>query len=121
MIKYFSTGYLSRYIVLFILLVAIWLPSLFTPILYTGISSYLFDLINVYTSQNLHVQTGFAILLTLLTAIMINKIAVENGFTSKISTLTALSYILLTSSIVGESHNNPVIWINFIMIFVLQT
>lgn len=120
MIKYFSTGYLSRYILLFFLLLIIWIPSLLVPSGYTGISSYLFDVINIFTSQNLFIQTGFAAILTIFTALLINKIAVENGFTSKVSTLTSFLYIILASAIIGETHNNPVIWINFIMVFVLS-
>jgi len=49
-----------------------------------------------------------------------NKIAISNGFSTKISTLIAFLYVLFTSAIIGESHNNPVIWINFIMVFVLN-
>jgi len=104
---------------LVLLVLVIWLPSLLYPNSYSGISSYAFDQFSILTNQNIYIQTIIAFILTLLTALVINKIAVENGFSTKVSTLVAFLYILLTSSIQGEAHNNPVIWVNFILIFVL--
>jgi len=119
MIKFFSTGYLSRYFLLVLLALFIWIPSFLFPHSYSGISSFAFDQLSYLTDQNLYVQTIIAFILTLTTAFIINKIAVDNGLSSKASTLVAFLYIMLTSVLLGESHNNPVIWINFILVFVL--
>ena len=119
MIRFFSTGYLSRYLLLTLLGLVIWIPSLLFPISYTGISSYAFDQISYLTTQNIYIQTSISFVLTLITAFLLNQLAINNGFNGKISTLVALLYILLTSSLVGEFHNNPVIWINFILVFIL--
>ena len=119
MIRFFSTGYLSRYLLLFLLGLIIWLPSLLFPTSYTGISSYAFDQISYLTNQNLYIQTSISFVLTLVTAFLLNQFAIINGFNGKVSTLVAFLYLLLTSSLVGEFHNNPVIWINFILVFVL--
>ncbi len=120
MIKFFNTGYLSRYLILLILALIIWFPSMLYPTSYSGISSYAYNCISQLVNLNILLLTIFSFLITLLTAFLLNKIAINNGFSSKISTFIAFLYILLTSSIIGESHNNPVIWINFIMIFVLN-
>lgn len=120
MIKFFSTGYLSRYLILLILALIIWLPSLLYPISYTGISSYAYNHISYLVNKNILLLTIFSFIITLLTALLLNKIAISNGFSTKISTLIAFLYVLFTSAIIGESHNNPVIWINFIMVFVLN-
>jgi len=119
MINFFSTGYLSRYLLLVIMALIIWMPSLLFPYSYSGISSFAFDQLCYITNQNLYLQTIIAFILTLLTALVVNRIAVENGFSTKVSTIVALLYLLLTSYVFGEAHNNPVIWINFILVFVL--
>lgn len=119
MIKFFSSGYFSRYVILLLLSIIIWLPSLLFPSEYTGIESYAYNHITNLIGNNLYLQTIKSFLLTLITAFAINQFALNNGFTNKISTLTALLYILLTSVILYESHNNPIIWANFILTFVL--
>ncbi len=96
------------------------MPSILFPVYYSGISSYAFNQITLLTAQNIYIQTITSFIITLITAFLLNKFAIDNGLSGKISTLIALLYILLTSSLVGEFHNNPVIWINFILIFVLN-
>ena len=119
MIKFFSTGYFSRYLLLVLLALVLWMPSILYPSSYTGISSYAFNQLRYLTNHNLYLQTIIAFFLTLYTSFLINKIAINNGFNSKISTLVAFLYIILTSVLLGESHNNPVIWVNFILTFAL--
>ena len=120
MINFFSTGYLSRYLLLILFVVLLWTPSFIHPTAYSGISSYAFNIITNITNQNLFVQTAISFILTILTALILNKVAVDNGFSSMVSTLVAFMYIIITSVMAGESHNNPVIWINFILLFVLS-
>jgi|TARA_Y100000031_G_C8238405_1_gene394489 hypothetical protein len=97
----------------------IWTPSLVFPTLYTGISSFAYNQILFLTAQNIYLLSFASFFITLLTAFLLNKCAIDNGLSGKISTLIALIYILLTSSLSGESHNNPVIWINFLLVFVV--
>lgn len=120
MIKFFSTGYLSRYLLLVLFALILWIPSLLHPTAYSGISSYAFNIVSAITNQNLLIQTTISFVLTILTALILNKIAVDNGFISMVGTLVAFLYLLLTSVLIGESHNNPVIWINLILVFVLS-
>lgn len=119
MIRYFSTGYLSRYLLLILLGFIIWTPSLLYPSFYTGISSFVFNQISYLTAQNIYLQTSISFVLTLITAFLLNQLAIDNGFSGKVSSLIALLYLLLTSSMAGEFHNNPIIWINFILVFIL--
>lgn len=119
MIKFFSSGYLSRYILLLIFGVLIWAPSLILPSSYTGISSFAFNQISYLTADNNLVLTILSFALTMVSALLLNQIAITNGFSGKVSTLIAFLFILLTSSLVTEFHNNPVIWINFALIFVI--
>lgn len=119
MIKFFSTGYLSRYLFIFIFGLILWIPSLLYPSYYNGISSFAFNQISLITAQNILLQTIASFFITLITAFLLNKCAIDNGLSGKMSTLIALVYFILTSSLSGEFHNNPVIWINFILVFVL--
>jgi len=120
MIRFFSTGYLSRYLIILLMGLIIWAASLLFPISYSGISSYAYNQILYLTAHNNYVLTSISFVLTLITAFLINQLAINNGFSGKVSTLIALFYILLTSSLVDEFHNNPVIWINFILVFILS-
>jgi len=120
MIKFFSTGYLSRYLFIFIFGLILWIPSLLFPTYYNGISSFAFNQISLITTQNLFLQTIASFFFTLITAFLLNKCAIDNGLSGKMSTLIALVYLILTSSLAGDFHNNPVIWINFILVFVLN-
>lgn len=120
MIRFFSNGYLSRYIMLIIIGLIFWIPSIVYPTFYTGVSSFAYNQILFLTAQNLYLQTFTSFIITLVTAFLLNKCAIDNGLSGKISTLIALIYVLLTSSLVGEFHNNPVIWINFLLVFVLS-
>lgn len=97
-----------------------WIPSIVYPTFYTGVSSFAYNQILFLTAQNLYLQTFTSFIITLVTAFLLNKCAIDNGLSGKISTLIALIYVLLTSSLVGEFHNNPVIWINFLLVFVLS-
>ena len=119
MIRFFSTGYLSRYLLLLLFGLVIWMPSLLFPVSYSGISSYAYNQILSLTAHNIFVLTSISFVLTIITAFLLNQFAINNGLSAKVSTLIALVYLLLTSAMVGETHNNPVIWINFILVFVL--
>ncbi len=119
MIKFFSTGYLSRYLLVILFGLIVWTPSIVFPTLYTGISSFAYNQILFLTAQNIYIQTFASLIVTLVTAFMLNKCAIDNGLSGKISTLVLFIYIMLTSSLAEEYHNNPVIWINLILVFVL--
>jgi len=121
MIRFFSTGYLSRYLLIFLIAIVIWTPSFLFPTSYSGISSYAYNQILYLAAHNNYVLTSVSFIITLITAFLLNQLAISNGFISKVSTLIAILYILITSSLVGESHNNPVIWINFMLVFVLAS
>ncbi len=95
------------------------MPSLIFPTAYSGISSYAFNQIACITCQNTYLQTFLSFIIILITTLLLNKIAVDGGLTTKTSTLIALLYIMLTSSILSNAHNNPVIYINLIAVFIL--
>ena len=118
MIKYFSTGYFSKYLLVLIGGAILWLPSLLFPNVYSGAVSFAYDHIFEFIYHNNFVLTSISFLLTIGTAIFLNKFAIDNQFVSKVSTLILVLYILFTSIFTKEIHNNPIIWVNFLLVFV---
>lgn len=118
MIKYFSRGYISRYIIVIITSIVIWIPSFLLPESYTGVNSYAYSVLSDLIGGNSLVITIISFFLTVFTGLFLNSKAIDTGFVSKVSTLPFVLFILVSSSLIGEFHNNPIVWINFILIFV---
>ncbi len=118
MIRFLSTGYISRYLLVFFLGLIIWLPSLLYPTGYSGVPSYAYNLLAEIFPQNNYFLTTISFLLTLFSAILLNKYAIDTGLVGKVSTLVIALFIVFSSALVEEYHNNPIIWINLILIFV---
>jgi len=118
MIRYFNTGYVSRYVLVMIIAILIWIPSFIIPENYTGVTSYAYNIIlEVFGSNNFAITIA-SFFLTLITALFLNLYAINSGFVGKVSTLTFALFIIFSSTLTGEYHNNPSIWINFILVFV---
>lgn len=118
MIKYFTTGYISRYVLIVIIAFIIWIPSFLLPDNYTGVTSYAYNIILNLFGANTLVITIICFLLTIITGFFLNLNAINNGLVGKVSTLPFVLFVFVSSLVIGEYHNNPIIWINFIMIFV---
>ncbi len=119
MIKFFSTGYFDRYILVLVIALVIWVPGLFISAEYIrpAVPSSLNIAILLNEFSGLLWVTAF--LLLLLTAFVVNKAAAESGFVSKLSTLIMLFYILLMSVFTDNMINNPIIICNFILILAI--
>lgn len=118
MIKYFNTGYISRYALVIFFGIIIWLPSFIIPESYSGVTSYAYNVISDLFGTNNFVLTIVSFLLTIATAFLLNSYAIRTGIIGKVSTIVFMLYVLLSSSLTPGFHNNPIIWINFILVFV---
>lgn len=118
MIRYFNTGYISRYLIIIFIAILLWIPIILFPVTYSGIVSFGYNIIVDIINGNYTVLSLFSLLLTLLTAFLLNLYSIESGITGKVSTLVMVVYIILSASQTGSFFNNPVIWVNFIMVFV---
>lgn len=118
MIDYFNSGYISRYLTAIVIVILIWIPSFILPVQYSGPTSYGYDLLKLLTLDNYYLLTVILLLISLLTALFLNKFSIDAGFTGKISTLVMVLYIIYSNALNYENHNNPIIVINFFLIFV---
>ena len=118
MIKYFNTGYVSRYVLVIIIAIIIWIPSLIIPENYSGVTSYAYGIILELLGNSTLAITLISLFLTLFTALLLNLYAINSGIVGKVSTLAFALFVIFSSTLTGEFHNNPAIWINFILVFV---
>ena len=118
MIRYFNTGYISRYLIIIFLAVILWIPAIIFPVIYSGIVSFGYNIIvNLFNNNHIFLTT-FSLILTLFTAVLLNYFSIESGIIGKVSTLVMAVFIILSASQTGSFFNNPIIWVNIIMVFV---
>jgi len=98
--------------------IIIWIPAFIIPENYTGIISYAYGILLEIAGGNNLIITAVSFVLTIFTALLLNKVAIDNGLIGKVSTIVFVLYILISGSLTGCFHNNPVVWINFLMVFV---
>ncbi len=118
MIRYFNTGYFSRYLLIFFLAIVLWMPGFIYPQAYSGIISFGYDMLYYMSGSNVFIITVISFFITLLTAILLNLFSIESSISGKVSTLVMVLFVILSISLTGSYQNNPVIWINIIMSFV---
>ena len=123
MLRYFNSGYFTRTLMLVFLAAFMWLPA-FLMLEETIVAEYqgpLYQLFILVTGNNTYLHLSIAFFLTIVAALLLNQIATQYGFTEKISHLGMLVYILFSSALVSQTAMNPVIFINFLMLFFLQS
>jgi hypothetical protein len=118
MIRYFSTGYFSRYIAILVLACTLWVPMLFYPNSDKVIDSLGYDFIELIFSHNPYLLAIIAFLVTLISGFLLNYFSIESGISGKVSTLVFAIYILLSASQSDIIVSAPIIWVNILMIFV---
>lgn len=117
MIKYFSTGYLNRYLVILLLIFVIWIPELIVQETNScSGSSSLFNISILFFNNMVWLKVANMILV-LLSAFFLNRVAVIHNFVGKISTLTMLMFVLFMSVFQNQMQVNNIIIINFIIVF----
>ena len=118
MIRYFNTGYISRYLVVFAIAILLWLPSILYPSPYVGRETYAFNFFTYLSISNPLFFTIISMVFTLITAFMLNLYSIKFNLSGKVNTLVWALYILISSAVVGGFHNNPITITNIIMVFV---
>ena len=121
MIRYFSKSFISRYLILLLLLTLCCLPTMID-------SESFFDFPNETLSIGSHTSNVLNIFFTVFLPVLLaasvfalNMIAVKQGFTGMISTLTMFLYLLFLSSFSNYFSANKLILISFVLILLLQS
>jgi uncharacterized protein DUF6427 len=117
MIKYFNSGYISRYIIVFLMGLVLWLPFFIFPINYFDEQNTVNNQV-IYLFGNPYILSGISFIFMIITSIFLNRFAIDNGFIGKISTLVLAFSVIFSILLVGEIHSIKFIGINFILIFV---
>jgi len=121
MIKYFGKSFLSRYLILLLLLVLGWLPAIIDPT-----DFFILPNESLFIGENLgdSVNLYWLVVLPLVMAVSmfgLNLLAVKQGFTGMISMLTMFLYFLYLSAYPACFSANNIILISFLFILILQS
>ena len=119
MLRFFQSGYLSRYFFIIGLAFIFWIPSGITSADYAGDQLPLYRAVLWLTGNIYFIYLALAFTLTLFTALIINHISAENGITERVSTLSAFLYILIASSQSYITVMSPFIWVNLFIVILM--
>lgn len=120
MIRYFQSGYLSRYIVIFILAIIFWIPSFIVQTNSEGISLPFYQLLSWLTGNNYYILTSLAFSIILFSSLIINNLCTETGISAKISMLGSFLFIVVASALTFYTEMSPFIWINLLLLLMLR-
>lgn len=122
MISYFNSGYLIRYIFIFVFACLLWLPPIISPETYFESRSVI-SLMNVnvtWVYQYSFIFIWVAFLFALISALSINQILREYDLINMHSTMGLAVFILLVSGLPLFTSVNSFIIINLILVLVIQ-
>lgn len=98
MIKFFRQSYAVQYVMIVLMVVACWIPSFIVGRVDTTLGSPvtpLYNFIEHILSFSPYAKLGFAFLLMMLEAALINMILVDNQIVGKVSTMGAFVFVIL--------------------------
>ena len=120
MIRYFQSGYLSRYIVIFILAVVFWTPSFIVQTNSGGISLPFYQLLSWIAGNNYYILISVAFSIVLFSSLIINYLCTEIGISAKISMLGSFLFIIVASALTFYTEMSPFIWVNLLLLLMLR-
>lgn len=122
MLRYYQSGYFTRTLLLAFLAALLWLPAFLmqTETQISENSGPLYQLFLFLIGNNVFVHLSTAFVISIATAFLLNQLATAFGLTERISQLTMLMYILLSSALTTYTVLNPFLLVNFLMLFLLR-
>jgi len=121
MLRYFNSGYFSRTLILVFIAALLWLPAFLLPA-ETVVPQHpapLYQLFLFLTGSNTYLHLSIAFLLSIASALLLNQIATQFGFTERISQLGTLVYIVFSAAMLSYTAMSPVAIVNFLMLLIL--
>ena len=110
MIKFFRQSYAIQYVVLALIAIALWLPAFIAGEVETSLGSSvtpLYNLINRLLSFSPFLMVLFAFLWMVMEALMVNAMLVESQIITKVSTMGAFVFMLMTSLTMTQTNFYP--------------
>lgn len=120
MIKFFSTGFFSRYLWLILLLIVCWLPGFVHPDNYLASPDAHFT--PFQSILKLFPLAGMLInfIIYLFSIFLLNAISIEHNISGKINTLPIFAYLLFTASIKAYFSANPYLLISLLLLVMIR-
>ena len=121
MIRYFNSGYFSRTLTLFFIAALLWLPAFLLPekTIVPEHAAPLYQLSLFLSGNNIYLLLSIAFALTIVSGLLVNQIATQFGFTTKIAQLGTLVYYLFSAALVSYTTMSAAVLTNFLMLFFL--
>ncbi len=119
MLRFFDSAYISRAVALFVLAILFFMPSflLHYSVLQPDYFSPLFSLYLTLFGSTEFIHSFVSFLLTVVTALSVNWVATEFGFSKRTSYRAAFIYILFSAALPDFIRMSPMVFINFILVF----
>lgn len=121
MLRFFSTGHLSRYAAILLLVVLFWIPAILNPVSFVSVSAPLFQFLSNLFGANIYFQLALVLLISIFSALVVNQLATDFEFSGRFSSLGIFFYVLLSSSIPAFLSFNPIILANIFILFLLKS
>ena len=117
MLKFFSTGHFSRYIVLSFLILLFWIPEFINPVYYKSVTEPLFIFISKLLGVNTYLSIAVTLIISIFSALLINQLATDFEISGRFSSLGIFYFILISSAIPAFYSFNPMIIVNVFILF----
>jgi len=120
MIRYFQSGYLSRYIVILFLALVLWIPSFIVHTNFEGTSLPFYQLLTGLAGNIYYLLMVIAFLIIIFSALVINNLCAETGISAKVSLLGGFLFIVVASALTFYIEMSPFIWVNLLLLLLLR-
>lgn len=120
MLKFFSTGHLSRYIIISFLVIFFWIPAFLNPVSYHSVAEPLFLFISTILNINPYLSIISTLIISIFSALLINQLASDYEFSGRFSSLGMFFFVILSASLPAFFSFNPIILSNVFILFLLK-
>jgi len=120
MLSFFKKAYFLNYLTAFIIIIICWLPAFFIPQDSISLEVLQYDSILKSGFNNVYLLNSFGLFVTLISALILNYLSTENGFTGKLMTMGIFFFSILSVSLSPFAIMNPFILINFFLFFFIR-
>lgn len=120
MLSSFRNNYLYNYLLAFGFVLICWIPTFIIGKDSVSTAVFHSDSILRMGVTNVHLLNGIALAVIIVTALMINQLTTEYGFSGKLMTMGIYFFSVLAVSLPSFTLMNPFILINFFLLFFIR-
>lgn len=121
MLSFFQKATLTQYLLGFLFIAICWIPTFFlVPVEKVAEEVLQYDSILKAGFSNVYALNALALVITLISALILNHLTTEFGLTGKLMTMGVFFFGILSISISSFTVMNPYIFINFFLFFFIR-